>query len=145
MLQVPDINFAPDYLGAFYRDLQEFNMMYNMPANNGPIDQGRLVAFLDIINEEIHEAGQVRDKTDLADWLGDIMIYCGSEMIRNGIDPAAVLDIIMQSNFSKLGADQRPIYDERGKLMKGPNYEKPEPTIREFFRRQDPAGQDDGC
>jgi predicted HAD superfamily Cof-like phosphohydrolase len=41
-----------------------------------------------------------------------------------------VLAIIMQSNFSKLGADGLPIYDERGKVMKGPNYWKPEPKIQ---------------
>ncbi len=36
----------------------------------------------------------------------------------------------MQSNFSKLGADGKPIYDERGKVMKGPGYWQPEPKIR---------------
>lgn len=36
----------------------------------------------------------------------------------------------MQSNFSKLGADGKPIYDERGKVQKGQNYWKPEPKIK---------------
>jgi hypothetical protein len=39
----------------------------------------------------------------------------------------------MDSNFSKLGADGKPIYDERGKVMKGPFYWKPEPKIKELL------------
>jgi hypothetical protein len=39
----------------------------------------------------------------------------------------------MESNFSKLGADGQPIYDERGKVMKGPSYWKPEPRIRSLL------------
>jgi hypothetical protein len=39
----------------------------------------------------------------------------------------------MDSNTSKLGADGKPIYDERGKVMKGPGYWKPEPAIKELI------------
>lgn len=41
-----------------------------------------------------------------------------------------MLDVIMDSNESKLGADGKPIYDENGKFLKGPNYWKPEPRIK---------------
>lgn len=67
--------------------------------------------------------------TDLADLLGDIQVYCASEMAKFGLPVDGVLSIIMQSNFSKMGEDGLPIYDERGKLQKGPNYWKPEPQI----------------
>ena len=46
-----------------------------------------------------------------------------------------VLVIIMQSNFSKLGADGKPIYDERGKVMKGPAIGNPEPKILRTSRK----------
>ena len=68
--------------------------------------------------------------TMLADLLGDIQVYCASEMSKFGLPLDDVLGIIMQSNFSKLGADGNPIYDERGKVQKGPNYWKPEPKIQ---------------
>ena len=71
--------------------------------------------------------------TDLADWLGDIVVYCASEARRWGIPLNRVLNVIMESNFSKLDADGQPIYDERGKVMKGPNYWKPEPKIKEVL------------
>ena len=50
---------------------------------------------------------------------------------RWGLPLNKILDVIMESNFSKLGADGMPIYDERGKVMKGPDYWKPEPQIRD--------------
>lgn len=68
--------------------------------------------------------------TDMADWLGDIQVYCGSEMVKYGIPLKETLRIIMSSNFSKLGRDGNPIYDEEGKVQKGPMYWKPEPQLR---------------
>jgi hypothetical protein len=120
----------------------------------------RMVAFRNILSEELDELDPILGKllsiqtgalfnpadfklegepyvpttvdvlTDLADLLGDIQVYCASEMAKFGLPLDAVLTIIMQSNLSKMGADGKPIYDERGKLQKGPNYWKPEPKIR---------------
>lgn len=72
--------------------------------------------------------------TALADWLGDIQVYAASEMAKFGLPLVPVLETIMQSNFSKLGADGEPIYDERGKVQKGPNYWKPEPMIQALLK-----------
>jgi len=69
----------------------------------------------------------------IADLLGDIIVYCRSEALKYGIPLEDVLDIIMDSNESKLGADGNPIYDANGKFLKGPNYWKPEPRIRELL------------
>ena len=51
-----------------------------------------------------------------------------------GLPMSTVLGIIMQSNFSKLGADGLPIYDSDNKVQKGPNYWKPEPKISEMLQ-----------
>jgi len=67
---------------------------------------------------------------EIADLLGDIVVYCRSEALKYGIPLEGVLDIIMDSNESKLGADGLPIYNEDGKFLKGPNYWRPEPMIR---------------
>ena len=58
------------------------------------------------------------------------MVYCRSEALKYGLPLEDVLDIIMDSNESKLGADGKPIYDANGKFLKGPNYWKPEPKIK---------------
>ncbi len=47
-----------------------------------------------------------------------------------------ILDVIMESNFSKLDQDGNPSYDERGKVLKGPNYWKPEPKIKEILKKK---------
>lgn len=66
--------------------------------------------------------------TELADWLGDIQVYCASEMLRFGLPRSKVLTAIMESNFTKLGDDGNPIIRD-GKVQKGPNFEAPEPKI----------------
>ena len=85
------------------------------------------------INLAVPKDKKIEILTELADWLGDIKVYVASEARRYGLPIYDVLDIIMQSNFSKLGADGKPIYDERGKVMKGPNYWKPEPKIKDLL------------
>lgn len=72
--------------------------------------------------------------TELADLLCDIQVYCASEMERFGLPNQLILSIIMESNKSKLDENDQPIYDDKGKFLKGPNYWKPEPRIRELIK-----------
>ncbi len=74
--------------------------------------------------------------TDMADWLGDIQVYCQSEMAKFGIPINETLSIIMSSNFSKLGPDGKPIYNSDGKVMKGPGYWKPEPQLQAMLQEK---------
>ncbi|WP_343707280.1 nucleoside triphosphate pyrophosphohydrolase family protein [Flavobacterium sp.] len=79
-------------------------------------------------NEEYYEAVQNNDLVEIADALGDMMyILCGT-IIEHGLQDKieAVFDEIQRSNMSKLGEDGKPIYREDGKVMKGPNYFKPD-------------------
>nr|WP_315223980.1 nucleoside triphosphate pyrophosphohydrolase family protein [uncultured Flavobacterium sp.] len=79
-------------------------------------------------NEEYLEAVQNKDLVEIADALGDMMyILCGT-IIEHGLQGKieAVFDEIQRSNMSKLGEDGQPIYREDGKVMKGPNYFKPD-------------------
>ena len=78
-------------------------------------------------NEEYLEAVQNNDLVEIADALGDMMyILCGT-IIEHGLQHKIeeVFDEIQRSNMSKLGEDGKPIYREDGKVMKGPNYFKP--------------------
>ena len=79
-------------------------------------------------NEEYLEAVQNNDLLEIADALGDMMyILCGT-IIEHGLQHKIeeVFDEIQRSNMSKLGTDGNPIYREDGKVMKGPNYFKPD-------------------
>ena len=78
--------------------------------------------------EEYLEAVQNNDIIEIADALGDMMyILCGT-IIEHGLQHKIeeVFDEIQRSNMSKLGEDGKPIYREDGKVMKGPNYFKPD-------------------
>ncbi|MSP84993.1 MAG: hypothetical protein EXR18_04095 [Flavobacteriaceae bacterium] len=79
-------------------------------------------------NEEYLEATQNNDLIEIADALGDMLyILCGT-IIEHGLQHKieAVFDEIQRSNMSKLDHDGKPIYREDGKVMKGPNYFKPD-------------------
>ncbi len=78
-------------------------------------------------NEEYLEAVENNDIVEIADALGDMLyILCGT-ILEHGLQHKieAVFDEIQRSNMSKLDADGKPIYREDGKVMKGPNYFKP--------------------
>ncbi|HAG05529.1 MAG TPA: hypothetical protein DCG68_01565 [Cryomorphaceae bacterium] len=79
-------------------------------------------------NEEYLEAALAGNLVEVADALGDMLyILCGT-MITHGMQEKIeeVFREIQRSNLSKLGADGQPIYREDGKVMKGPNYFKPD-------------------
>ncbi|MGV9002830.1 pyrophosphohydrolase domain-containing protein [Flavobacterium sp.] len=78
-------------------------------------------------NEEYLEAVQNNDLIEIADALGDMLyILCGT-ILEHGLQHKieAVFDEIQRSNMSKLDQDGNPIYREDGKVLKGPNYFKP--------------------
>ena len=78
-------------------------------------------------NEEYLEAVENNDIVEIADALGDMLyILCGT-ILEHGLQYKIeeVFDEIQRSNMSKLGEDGKPIYREDGKVMKGPNYFKP--------------------
>lgn len=78
-------------------------------------------------NEEYLEAAHANDLVEIGDALGDMLyILCGT-IISHGFQDKieAIFDEIQRSNMSKLGADGKPIYREDGKVLKGPNYFKP--------------------
>lgn len=78
-------------------------------------------------NDEYLEAALNNDMVEVADALGDMLyILCGT-ILEHGMQYKIeeVFNEIQRSNMSKLGANGKPIYREDGKVMKGPNYFKP--------------------
>ena len=81
-------------------------------------------------NEEYLEAIKNDDLVEVADALGDMLyILCGT-IISHGLQDKMeyIFDEIQRSNMSKLDSNGKPIYREDGKVMKGPNYFKPNIT-----------------
>ncbi len=90
---------------------------------------------LSLINEELDELKVAMDKKDLieiADALTDILYVTYGAGHALGIDLDKCFEEVQNSNMSKLAKDGRPIYNELGKVMKGPNYFKP--NLRKFIK-----------
>ncbi len=84
---------------------------------------------VDLIKEELDEltnAMKEKDLTEVADALTDILYVTYGAGHAFGIDLDKCFDEVQNSNMSKLGNDGKPIYNEAGKVMKGPNYFKPD-------------------
>ena len=82
-----------------------------------------------LIKEELDEFKQALDNNDLletADALTDILYVTYGAGHAFGINLDACFDEVQNSNMSKLGSDGKPIYNDQGKVMKGPNYFKPD-------------------
>ena len=83
----------------------------------------------ELIKEELEELNQAindKDIKEVADALTDILYVTYGAGSAFGINLDKCFDEVHQSNMSKLGSDGKPIYNEIGKVMKGPNYFKPD-------------------
>ena len=83
---------------------------------------------VDLIDEELKELKQAVQKHDIkeiADALTDILYVTYGAGHAFGIDLDKCFKEVQDSNMSKLGSDGKPIYNEKGKVMKGPEYFKP--------------------
>lgn len=121
--------------------VQEFHTAFKLGYKNEPIadlgDAKNKLRFnlMKEENEEYFEAAQNNDLVEVADALGDMLyILCGT-IIEHGMQHKIeeVFNEIQRSNMSKLGEDGQPIYREDGKVLKGPNYFKP--NIKEILDR----------
>ena len=89
---------------------------------------------ISLINEELDElknAIRNNDILEVADALTDILYVTYGAGHSFGINLDKCFDEVQKSNMSKLGGDGKPIYNESGKVMKGPNYVKP--NLKKFL------------
>ena len=89
----------------------------------------------ELIKEELEELNQaIKDKNlkEIADALTDILYVTYGAGHAFGVDLDKCFDEVQRSNMSKLGTDGTPIYNESGKVMKGPSYFKP--NLNKFLK-----------
>ena len=122
--------------------VKKFHETYGLGVNENPVaslGEAKNLLRLNLMKEENEEylaAANANDLVEVADALGDMLyILCGT-MLEHGMQDKieAVFDEIQNSNMSKLDKDGKPIYREDGKVLKGPNYFKP--NIKQFFEKK---------
>ena len=90
---------------------------------------------ISLIEEELDELKKAiidKDIKEVADALTDILYVTYGAGHAFGIDLDRCFEEVQNSNMSKLGDDGKPIYNESGKVMKGPNYFKP--NLKKFLK-----------
>ena len=113
-----------------FNDVKIFMENYRQEIKNNPEFPNNKITKLriDLIKEELEElidAIQKKDIIEVADALTDILYVTYGAGHSFGINLDACFAEVQRSNMSKLGVDGQPIYNESGKVMKGPNYFKP--------------------
>jgi|TARA_X000001036_G_scaffold436678_1_gene480323 predicted HAD superfamily Cof-like phosphohydrolase len=114
-----------------FESVRKFMETFGQEIKEKPSFPNEKITLLryDLIKEELDElklAIENKDIKEVADALTDILYVTYGAGHSFGIDLNKCFEEVQNSNMSKLGSDGKPIYNEKGKVMKGPNYFKPD-------------------
>ena len=118
-----------------FKDVKTFMETFGQMVRTKPqFPDGKTMQLrYDLIKEELNElerAMKTKNLKEVADALTDILYVTYGAGYAYGIDLDKCFKEVQRANMSKLGEDGKPIYNEKGKVMKGPNYL--EPNLKRF-------------
>ena len=118
-----------------FEDVKTFMETFGQIVRTKPQfpDEKTIQLRLNLIKEELSELEQaIKNKNlkEVADALTDILYVTYGAGYAYGINLDKCFKEVQRANMSKLGVDGKPIYNEKGKVMKGPNYT--EPNLKQF-------------
>ena len=118
-----------------FEDVKTFMETFGQIVRTKPQfpDEKTIQLRLNLIKEELSELEQaIKNKNlkEIADALTDILYVTYGAGYAYGINLDKCFKEVQRANMSKLGIDGKPIYNEKGKVMKGPNYT--EPNLKQF-------------
>ena len=118
-----------------FEDVKTFMKTFGQMVRTKPQfpDEETMQLRYDLIKEELNELEQamkVKDLKEVADALTDILYVTYGAGYAYGINLDKCFKEVQRANMSKLGKDGKPIYNDRGKVMKGPNYLPP--NLKQF-------------
>ena len=118
-----------------FEDVKKFMVTFSQVVRTKPQfpDDKTMQLRFDLIKEELNElehAMKTKNLKEIADALTDILYVTYGAGYAYGINLDKCFKEVQRANMSKLGKDGKPIYNEKGKVMKGPNYF--EPNLKQF-------------
>ena len=118
-----------------FEDVKTFMETFGQMVRTKPQfpDEQTMQLRYDLIKEELNELEQAmktKNLKEIADALTDILYVTYGAGYAYGINLDKCFKEVQRANMSKLGNDGKPIYNEKGKVMKGPNYS--EPNLKQF-------------
>ena len=120
-----------------FEDVKKFMVTFSQVVRTKPQfpDDKTMQLRFDLIKEELNElelAMKTKNLKEIADALTDILYVTYGAGYAYGINLDKCFKEVQRANMSKLGNDGKPIYNEKGKVMKGPNYS--EPNLKQFVK-----------
>jgi predicted HAD superfamily Cof-like phosphohydrolase len=114
-----------------FEDVRKFMETFGQRVTTKPQfpDEKTMKLRLDLIKEELSElevAMKTKNLKEVADALTDILYVTYGAGYAYGINLDKCFQEVQRANMSKLGSDGKPIFNEKGKVMKGPNYSAPD-------------------
>ena len=114
-----------------FEDVKKFMETFGQIVRTKPQlpDKETMQLRYDLIEEELNElehAMKTKNLKEVADALADILYVTYGAGYAYGIDLDKCFKEVQRANMSKLGKDGKPIYNEKGKVMHGPNYSPPD-------------------
>ena len=121
-----------------FEDVKKFMITFGQRVISKPQfpDEKTMNLRFDLIKEELDELEQAmktKDLKEVADALTDILYVTYGAGCAYGINLDKCFKEVQRANMSKLGEDGKPIFNEKGKVMKGPNYL--EPNLKQFIEK----------
>jgi len=120
-----------------FEDVKTFMATFGQMVRTKPQfpDEKTMQLRYDLIKEELNElehAMKTKNLKEVADALTDILYVTYGAGYAYGIDLDKCFKEVQRANMSKLGTDGKPIFNDKGKVMKGPNYS--EPNLKQFVK-----------
>ena len=120
-----------------FEDVKKFMETFGQMVRTKPQfpDEKTMQLRYDLIKEELNELEQAmktKNLKEIADALTDILYVTYGAGYAYGIDLDKCFKEVQRANMSKLGTDGKPIFNDKGKVMKGPNYS--EPNLKQFVK-----------
>ena len=120
-----------------FEDVKTFMETFGQMVRTKPQfpDEKTMQLRYDLIKEEFNElelAMKTKNLKEVADALADILYVTYGAGYAYGIDLDKCFKEVQRANMSKLGTDGKPIFNDKGKVMKGPNYS--EPNLKQFVK-----------
>ena len=118
-----------------FEDVKKFMQTFGQIVETKPQfpDEKTMKLRFDLIQEELNElkeAMETKNLQEIADALTDILYVTYGAGYAYGINLDKCFKEVQRANMSKLGNDSKPIYNDKGKVMKGPNYSAP--NLKQF-------------
>ena len=126
-------------MSSNYEKVKEFHEKFKLPVNDkatGELIRFRVNLIVEEFNELVEEMlalaeGDETTRENMAKEMCDLLYVVYGTAVSLGLPIDEIFEEVHQSNMTKLGEDGKPVYNEAGKVIKGPNYK--EPDLTRFF------------